>query len=535
MKKIMAFAAIMLLAAGAARADFLFGKTTVGTGNTTYTVTNNYGSVFACGVNGTVYYLEIYCNATGNDLKLALYSADGGTKLAETNSFTAQSGWNKAALVSPYSVSSGVSYGIVVIGSATVSNQLKRSYDGTGIVNTGAVTWPSFPASVTVIGSNNFSLYAEDNLESSPTQTSTISPTMTITPTQTITPSPTASPFVTPTPTRIPWQPVREADAALSGQPQAICAYQGKLWVTINEMDGKVLEVDPVTLATTHTISLGVGNNMPQSIHGAFGYLWTGNPGGSTICRVNSTTYAVSTAPNPYGSPNMITDDGSYIYVACEEWTTDLDIILKLNPDTLADEGHIYLGGSNGNPYGICYTGSKFVVGMFSAQTIKVVDAVSTSVLATFDSEVTNGPSDITYYNGYAYSTSWGDGVIWKVDPERLTILTVPLNFYLPGYSWVIYGATNGGGHVWVTDYEAGRLHKIDPRNDQDFAWADCSMNPQGVAYLDGFVYTVDAYNHRIVKIWAGEAYPWPKPSIKSFCYESAMIFFGWLRGALGF
>lgn len=534
MKRIIALIAVMLLASGTARADFLFGNSTLGS-NTTYTATNEVGSVYSCSVNDTVHYLVVYCNATGNDLKLGLYSGDGATKLAETASFTAQSGWNKVAVTSPYSVSSGNSYAICVIGSSTVSNQLKRGLTGTGVANVGQVTWPTLLSSVTLLGSNNYNLYAENDVVSTATPTATITPTRTITETQTITPSPTASPFVTPTPTRIPWQPVREADAALSGQPQAICAYQGKIWVTINEMDGKVLEIDPVTLATTRTINLGAGNNLPQSIHGAFGALYTGNPGGSTICRIDASTYTVSTSPNPYGSPNMITDDGSYIYVACQEWTTDLNIVVKLDPATLADVGHIYLGGGNGNPYGICYTGSKFVVGMFTGQKIVVVDAVSTSVLATFDEEVTNGPSDITYYNGYAYSTSWGDGVVWKVDPERLTILTVPLNFYLPGYSWVIYGATNGGGHVWVTDYEAGRLHKIDPRNDRDFAWADCSMNPQGVAYLDGYVYTVDAYNHKIVKVWAGEAYPWPKPSIKSFCYESAMRFFGWLRGALGF
>ncbi len=514
MKKLLTFFLSNILLAGlfllllfkAAHADTLFGKDNIsGVSSQSPTTGREYGSVYTCTKSGTIYYLEIYCGATGNDIKLGVYSADGSTLLCQTASFTAAAGWNKVATTTNISVTSGTSYGIAMIVSANATNQLKRTIDGTGIYMSSGVTWPTLLSSVTVLGSNNYAMFAEDNIQSSPTNTPTITPTMTASPTPTCTVTTTA----VSTPIH-PWYPYRWTSASITGQPQAICAYNNKIWVTINSpSDPKVLEIDPETLATLHTMNLGVAGGGPQSIHGFGGYVWTGDVDGSTMSRIDVSTYSVLNASLLYGSPNGITDDGTYLYLACMEWGSSHDIIAKIDPATFTEVSNVHLGGTNGSPYGICYTGTKFVVGMFQAQTVVIVDAATATVVATIDVPITNGPCDINYYAGSAWVASWGDGVLWKINPDTFSVQTIPLDFFLPGYSWVIYGCTSGGGYVWATDYEAGRLHKVRPSDGLDVGWADCSMNPQGVCYYNGYLYTADALTHAVVKINAGEDYPY--------------------------
>jgi hypothetical protein len=345
-----------------------------------------------------------------------------------------------------------------------------------------------------------------------PTMTSTISATYTESPT--ISPTPTESPFVTPTPTPIPWYPQRVATVALPGQPQAVCAYNGKIWVTINAEAGKVCEINPDTLEIEHTISVGGANGggMPQSIHGAFGSIWTGNISDYTMSRVNVSTYTMTnTSDYLYSSPNMITDDGTYIYLASQDFSNN-DIVAKIDPTTMVQVSRVELGGTNGDPYGICYTGSKIFVGRFQTQDVIVIDAITGAILQVIDTPITNGPCDIIYAFGSVWIAGWGDGVVWKIDPDTYSVINVNLNFYLPGFSWVIYGVASGGGYIWATDYEAGRLHKIVPGTNEDIGWGDCSMNPQGVAYYNGFIYTPDAFNHVLVKLAAGEDFV-PSPA----------------------
>ena len=308
---------------------------------------------------------------------------------------------------------------------------------------------------------------------------------------------------------------VGQSKSQLPGQPQAMTVYNNRLWVTINadSGNGKVCEIDPNTLAVLHTVSVG---DSPQSIHGAFGYLWTGNFTDFGISRINLSTYSSTKMTSTmYANQNAITDDGTYIYLAAQEWATQNDIVAKIDPATLTEISHVYLGGANGDPYGICYANGQIFVGRFNNNDILVVNpstmTVTQDVLlntpmlpyAPVGSNYVFQPGDITLFNGKLYSASWGGGAIIIMNPSTYAVTGIPLNFYSSGYSWVVYGCTSGSNYIWVNDYEAGRLHKIDPTYG-DIGWADSSMSPQGIAYLNGFIYTADSFNHVIVKIADG-------------------------------
>lgn len=159
MKKIIALAAAVLLMAAAAHAQTtLVGKDTVGASNFSTDGSSYFGSKFTCAHSGQVKYLNVYINATGNDMKLGLYTSTG-TKIAETWAFTTTSGWNSVSTTAQPYIYQGSDYWIIQICSASVSNQLKNSGGGIGAYD--SATWPTLPSgSISEFGDFNLSMYA---------------------------------------------------------------------------------------------------------------------------------------------------------------------------------------------------------------------------------------------------------------------------------------------------------------------------------------------------------------------------------------
>ena len=75
-------------------------------------------------------------------------------------------------------------------------------------------------------------------------------------------------------------------------------------------------------------------------------------------------------------------------------------MVVQIDPVALTETARVYLGGSPGDPYGICYANGKLFVGRFNTQDIVVVDPVANTVLAYITTPITNGPCDITFYFG---------------------------------------------------------------------------------------------------------------------------------------
>lgn len=345
----------------------------------------------------------------------------------------------------------------------------------------------------------NISNLTVDEVTPFPTATSTISPTNTHSPT--ISPTPTQTPYVTPTNTPIPYWPVRISTIDLPDQPQDVCEYDDRIWVTINDENGRVCEVNPSTFAIDNTIVLGASGANPLSIYGAFGYVWTGNQGGSNISRIDVDTYAVINTALTYSNPLMMVDDGTSLYVAATQMGGSKDVVAKINPSALTAVD-IELGGTGGNPFGICIADDKMFVSRFIKQDMVVVDYANNTPLARFD--FTNGPSHIVYAGGSVWVTSWGDGVLWKVNPDTYSVANIALDYSAVG-SWVIYTIATNGNYVYTNDYEVGRLHKVHMPSGNDIGWADSSWNPQGMAYYDNYLYVADALNHKLIKIYVGD------------------------------
>jgi len=345
-----------------------------------------------------------------------------------------------------------------------------------------------------------------DELAVADTPTFTVTPTYT--PTPTATPSKTNTPYVTPTQTPLPWYPymVNSISVSDTTQPQAVCYYADKVWVSLNgnPPNSKVLEINPDTLAIEHTITVGGSNGggLPQGLHGFNGYVFSSNISDGTLTQINTSTYATNTF-GQWISPNKMIDDSSNVWLAATELGTNKDIAVEINPSTCAIVDTFYLGGVNGGAYGISYGDGKIMVGMFTSQKVVVIDAVTGAVQVTIP--LTNSPADITYLDGYFYVTSWGDGVVWKINSTTYAVTPIALNFFVPDYSWVIYGVANGGGYVWATDYEPARLHKIYVPLNLDCGYADIYRNAQGIAYGNGYVYTTDALNKLLIKTYPGD------------------------------
>jgi hypothetical protein len=373
----------------------------------------------------------------------------------------------------------------------------------------------------TLTGYSNFNISDLTVDEATPEPSATPTSTLTLTLTPTITPTPTNTPYVTPTPTRIPWYPLAVSTVSLPKQPQAVCYYKDKVWVTYNEEVGQVAELNKDTLAIEHTINTGGSN--PMGIHGAFDYIWVTNQTSMNLTRIDA-SYTPLLFGN-WGSPYIMTHDDTYLFLAAEERYTNEDIVVKINPDTCEAAETIYLNGINGMPYGMAFFGTKLFVGRYLKPDVVVVDTVGNTIITSIP--LTGSPSDIVSFNGNIYVASWGEGVLWKINPNNYNITIVPLDFYVPGASWVIYGVTNSDDYVYTTDYEAARVHKIFTAQNLDIGWADVGNNPQGITYGNDFIYTSDSFNHSVVKIYPGEDYI---PIVSNKKTNHTMVWDSWIK-----
>jgi hypothetical protein len=200
-------------------------------------------------------------------------------------------------------------------------------------------------------------------------------------------------------------------------------------------------------------------------------HLWVTERGTNSIHQIDSTNGAIiSTIPNPNTTIVGLTFDGTHL------WSTGYDnLINRINPVTGAVVQTLNSPTTNTN--GLAFDGTDLWVSAFTESNIYRIDASTGAVLGTIPAPNTNSRGMV--FDGenlwVADMNNLASDIVYKLDPATGNILA---SFYPnvdPGTTFPI-GIATDGIHLWMTDFQADLVYKIDAGSELGCPWI--SENP---------------------------------------------------------
>ena len=157
--------------------------------------------------------------------------------------------------------------------------------------------------------------------------------------------------------------------------------------------------------------------------------------------------------------------------------------VARVDPATNLVEATVPIGGVGDVAYG---DGSVWVES-YSADAVGQVDLATNTVPHTIH---VDGPSGIAIGEGAVWVASPVQGTITRIDPSNAaTVATIEIATPAPGLAGLaVPGAGSiaiGGGAVWATVQNAGKVVRIDPATNQIVATLNAGSYPS-VAFADG-------------------------------------------------
>ncbi len=260
--------------------------------------------------------------------------------------------------------------------------------------------------------------------------------------------APQAKPGVKTPGVKIPIERLKpDAIFDVPGAPDWIAIDQA-VWIS-NKPKNSVARLDPKTNIVAATIPVGKG---PCSgLAAGFGSLWVPNCGDHTIARVDLETGAITaTVPTAIGN-----SEGSIATGAGSVWmmTDAKGTLARFDPATNAVVAEIYVAPGS---YGLAFGEDAVWVTSTDRDTVTRVDPHTNLIVETI--AVGKAPRFIAVGAGAVWTLNQGDGSVSRIDPKTNTVAAT-IEVGVPGTGGDI---AVGEGSVWVTSFEFP-LSRIDP------------------------------------------------------------------------
>ena len=226
-------------------------------------------------------------------------------------------------------------------------------------------------------------------------------------------------------------------------QPSAMAIGFDSAWIVEPELD-RVVRLRLSDGSVADTIPVG---ESPSGIAVGDGAVWVTNTADGTVDRIDVETNAVSQTLAAGSSPAGIAVGDGSLWVADQVGAA----LLRIDPVS-GDVDHIELDGL---PTAVAFT-TEGVWATVSPGGVARVDGDR----VTFDADVGQGPSAITFAFGSIWVANGLDGSVTRVEPSTGRIqATVPVG---DGPA----SLADAGGRLWVSSTHDGSLAAIDPASD---------------------------------------------------------------------
>jgi DNA-binding SARP family transcriptional activator/DNA-binding beta-propeller fold protein YncE len=264
--------------------------------------------------------------------------------------------------------------------------------------------------------------------------------------------------------------------------PRGVAVGTKAVWVT-NSADGTVSEVDPKQLKVTQTI--GIGARATDAVVAA-GRVWIATGSDNSLVQIDERAGGVvgrlSLSPDPSASAHAVAATSDAIWVASG------DLLYKIDPASgnVVAHSHEHVGTGNSCCFGINDVAVGFGAAWVADISELVVRLSSASVRETGSAQLGVIPPAIAVGEGGVW-LALPDPVaqrvaLWRVDPLTVRITeTITLGKGL-GYPPTLELAV-GGGAIWVSNFDAGTLVRVDPKLGVVTDTIRIGHHPFGVAF----------------------------------------------------
>ncbi|HEY7007617.1 MAG TPA: ABC transporter substrate-binding protein, partial [Jatrophihabitantaceae bacterium] len=251
-------------------------------------------------------------------------------------------------------------------------------------------------------------------------------------------------------------------DVALAGDPTAVAAGEGALWV-VDSSRNSVVRIDPVSGTVVQTIPVGVN---PAGIAVGGGSVWVANHDDNTVYRISPESDTVVEQIRVGAGPVAVASGFGAIWV-----TNSYDRTLtRIDANTGSVMKTIR---TNAVGRGVTVGGGSVWVSDEATNRVVGVDPASDQVAATVN--VGTGPTDLDFGAGSIWVVNALAGTVSQVD---VTTLDVRATIPVPGGPSELSVAP---GVVWVSAEFASRVYRIDPARDALVGSTALGRTPEGL------------------------------------------------------
>lgn len=288
----------------------------------------------------------------------------------------------------------------------------------------------------------------------------------------------TTSPTATPTPSG---QPATVTGRVTVGAaPCGILGAAGSIWVSLYG-EGKLLELDPATLAVRRTVPVGTS---PCGLAYGAGSIWVENYGSNDVTRVDTVTGAVVATIDVGSSPYDVAVVGDSAWVTDYASQSISRISLSTNQRTVIEV--------DANPVGIVGAGGKVWAGLLDG-TALALDPVSGAVVSRVD------------IGEEAIWTAASGDELWIGDRAGKAVVHVNARTgTIVGRVPVAAIPLDGDvldGVAWIPD-KLGRLHGFDAVTGEPIGLLDsAATEPFVIAGFEGMLWVADYRGTDVVRI----------------------------------
>jgi YVTN family beta-propeller protein len=255
--------------------------------------------------------------------------------------------------------------------------------------------------------------------------------------------------------------------------PRGLAVGRDFVWVA-NSAGGTVTQIDRETMKVVRVIGLGA---QPNDVVEAYGGLWVVTGFDNHLVHLDPRTGGdlgrTLLSNDPNASTHAITAGSNALWVATG------DRVVKVDARTGKRTSACCFGGVNDVVAGgnaTWFVDVSEIVGRVDSTTLRVTSSTSLGVI----------PSALTFAFGAVWVTvpdpSGPRVALWRVDSQTMRVTQTtsvgPINAYLPTLE---VGA--GAGSLWVTDYNAGTVVRVNPESGQVIKTIKIGGHPYGVAF----------------------------------------------------
>jgi virginiamycin B lyase len=282
------------------------------------------------------------------------------------------------------------------------------------------------------------------------------------TPTSAITAQATATAIASPANTEAKPKIIEYPVPAGSAPHDVAPAPDGSVWYTA-QASGALGRLDPKTGQTEH-IALGAESAPHGVIVGPDGAPWITDGGLNAIVRVDPQTRDVRTFPLPDNRPGANLNTAAFDASGVLWFTGQSGVYGSLNPRT--GEMRVFDAPLGRGPYGITSTPDGAVAfSSLAGSYIAIIEPETGAV--DVDEPPTGGAGARRIWadsQGRLWVSEWNAGKLARYDPRDGSWREWPL----PGDAPMAYAVyVDWRGHVWVSDFGGNALHRFDPQTER--------------------------------------------------------------------